>query len=165
MDERAKVKIFKREYIWVFFWKFSVVSDCFGLLRNRSVCFGCFDKGSKHRNKPKYFIFGFTKQTETKAKQILFRFVSVRTENYFCLFRGHPSSIPASVGTVESEGRQMKQCWILYDQKEKNPPKKYYINISRGHYLPCNTYCLVLACIKATIHIRPLRFCHDLANI
>ncbi len=38
-------------------------------------------------------------------------------------------------------------------------------NISRGHYLPCNTYCLVLACIKATIHIRPLRFCHDLANI
>ena len=38
-------------------------------------------------------------------------------------------------------------------------------NISRGHYLPCNTYCLVLACIKATIHVRPLRFCHDLANI
>jgi hypothetical protein len=26
---------------------------------------------------------------------------------------------------VESEGRQMKQCWILYEQKEKNPPKKY----------------------------------------
>ncbi len=38
-------------------------------------------------------------------------------------------------------------------------------NISRGHYLPCSTYCLVLACIKATIYIRPLRFCHDLANI
>ena len=38
-------------------------------------------------------------------------------------------------------------------------------NISRGHYLPCNTYCLVLACIKATIHIKPLRFCHDLSNI
>ncbi len=33
-------------------------------------------------------------------------------------------SIPASVGTVESEGRQMKQCWILYEQKEKNPPQK-----------------------------------------
>jgi hypothetical protein len=33
-------------------------------------------------------------------------------------------SIPASVGTVESEGRQMKQCWILYEQKEKNSPKK-----------------------------------------
>ncbi len=83
-------KQFKREYIWVFFGKFRVVSVCFGLLRNSSVCFGCFDIGSKHRNKPKLFVIGFTKQTETNAKQILFRFVSVRTENYFCLFRGHP---------------------------------------------------------------------------
>ncbi len=72
----------------MFFFVFLV---CFGLLRNSSVCFGCFDIGSKHRNKPKFFIFGFTKQTETNAKQILFRFVSVRTEIYFCLFRGHPS--------------------------------------------------------------------------
>ncbi len=32
-------------------------------------------------------------------------------------------SIPASVGTVESEGRQMKQFWILYDKKEKIPQK------------------------------------------
>jgi hypothetical protein len=79
-------KQFKREYIWVFFRKFRVVSVCFGLLRNSSVCFGCFDIGSKHRNKPKLFVIGFTKQTETNAKQILFRFVSVRTENYFCLF-------------------------------------------------------------------------------
>jgi hypothetical protein len=84
-------KQFKREYIWVFFKKFRVVSVCFGLLRNSSVCFGCFDIGSKHRNKPKLFAFGFTKQTETNAKQILFRFVSVRTEIYFCLFRGHPN--------------------------------------------------------------------------
>jgi hypothetical protein len=75
-------KQFKREYIWVFFRKFWVVSVCFGLLRNRSVCFGCFDIGSKHQNKPKFFVFGFTKQTETDL-------VSVRTEIYFCLFRGH----------------------------------------------------------------------------
>jgi hypothetical protein len=33
------------------------------------------------------------KQTETNPKQILFRFVSVRTEIYFCLFRGHPRSV------------------------------------------------------------------------
>jgi len=84
-------KQFKREYIWIFSRKFRVVSVCFGLLRNSSVCFGCFDIGSKHRNKPKLLVFGFTKQTETNAKQILFRFVSVRTENYFCLFRGHPN--------------------------------------------------------------------------
>ncbi len=70
-------KQFKREYIWVFFIKFRVVSVCFGLLRNSSVCFGCFDIGSKHRNKQKFLVFGFTKQTETNAKQILFRFVSV----------------------------------------------------------------------------------------
>jgi hypothetical protein len=87
-------KQFKREYIWVFFRKCRVVSVCFGLLRNRSVCFGCFDKGSKHRNKPKFFVCCFTKQTETNAKQILFRFVSVRTEIYFCLFRGHPTCKP-----------------------------------------------------------------------
>ncbi len=34
------------------------------------------------------------KQTETNAKQILFRFV--RTEIYFCLFRGQPSQAKAS---------------------------------------------------------------------
>ncbi len=31
-------------------------------------------------------------------------------------------TIPAFVGTVESEGQQMKQCWIEY---EKKSPKKY----------------------------------------
>ncbi len=35
-------------------------------------------------------FFGFTKQTETNAKQILFRFVSVRTEKLYFSFRGHP---------------------------------------------------------------------------
>jgi hypothetical protein len=100
MDEKTKVRIFKREYIWVFFRKFRVVSVCFGLLRNSSVSFGCFDMGSKHRNKPKYFVFGFTKQTETNAKQILFRFVSIGTEIYFCLFRGHPTDIPAGDGKI-----------------------------------------------------------------
>jgi hypothetical protein len=34
---------FKGEYIWEFFCKFRVVSVCFGLLGNRSVCFSCFD--------------------------------------------------------------------------------------------------------------------------
>jgi hypothetical protein len=97
-------KQFKREYIWVFFRKFRVVSVCFGLLQNSSVCFGCFATGigSKHRNKPKLFGIGFTKQTETNAKQILFRLVSVRTENYFCLFRGHPN--PGGPKTCGSGG-------------------------------------------------------------
>jgi hypothetical protein len=34
-------------------------------------------------------------------------------------------SIPAMVGTEESEGQQMKQCRIQYEKKTKNPPKKY----------------------------------------
>ncbi len=41
-------KQFKIEYIWVFFRKFRVVLVYFGLLRNSSVCFGCFDIVSKH---------------------------------------------------------------------------------------------------------------------
>jgi hypothetical protein len=37
------------------------------------------------------FCFWFNETTETKPKQIMFRFVSVRTENIFVLFRGHPT--------------------------------------------------------------------------
>ncbi len=77
---------------------FGNFSENLELFRFVSVCyetdlffFGCFDIGSKHWNKLKFFLFGFTKQTETNAKQILFRFVSVRTKIYFCLFRGHPN--------------------------------------------------------------------------
>ncbi len=32
--------------------------------------------------------------------------------------------IPASVGTVESEGRQMIQCWIKYEEKAQKIPQK-----------------------------------------
>ncbi len=31
-------------------------------------------------------------------------------------------SFLASSDTVESEGRQMKQCWIQYIKNQKNPP-------------------------------------------
>ncbi len=79
-------KQFERDYIWVIFRKFWVVLFCFGLLWNSSVCFSCFDIGSKHQNKPKFLVFGFTKQTETNPKQILFRFVSVGTEFIFVCF-------------------------------------------------------------------------------
>ncbi len=41
-------------------------------------------------------------------------------------------SIPASVGTVESEGRPMKQCWIKYEKKKKIPPKNIKIKILGG---------------------------------
>ena len=60
-------------YIWVFFRKFMC---CFGFLRNRSVCFGCFDIGSKHRNKPKICCFWFHETnrntTETDLVSVCF---------------------------------------------------------------------------------------------
>ncbi len=60
----------KIESIWIFFRKFRA---CFGLLRfvTKQIClfWGCFDIGSKHRNKPKFFVFGFTKQTETNRNK------------------------------------------------------------------------------------------------
>ncbi len=68
-------KQFDRGHILVFFGKFRVVSVCFETV--------LFVSGSKHRNKPKSSVFGFTKQTETQPKQILFWFVSVRTEIFF----------------------------------------------------------------------------------
>jgi hypothetical protein len=37
-------------------------------------------------------------------------------------------SIPASSGTVESEGRQIKQCWISYIKKIKKSPCKNQIH-------------------------------------
>jgi hypothetical protein len=52
--------------------------DCFGSLRNSSVCFGCFDIGSKHRNKPKKIFFLVSqnkpKQTRNRSCFGLFRF-------------------------------------------------------------------------------------------
>ncbi len=35
-------------------------------------------------------------------------------------------SIPASVDTVDSEGRQMKQCWIQYEKKIKKSLQKIF---------------------------------------
>ncbi len=72
-NRRPTETVWKRAYLDIF-RKFRVVS----------VCFGCFDIVSKQQNKLKQtefflFNFGFTKQTETQPKQILFRFVWVRT--------------------------------------------------------------------------------------
>jgi hypothetical protein len=49
--------------------------------------YGCF---SLFRNKSKIFVFGFTKQTETQAKQILFRFVTRLGPKFFCFVSRTP---------------------------------------------------------------------------
>ncbi len=71
-----------REYIWEFFKKFRVVSVCFGLLRNRSDCFGCFDIGSKQQTKPKVFFL----VSQNKPKQ-------TRNRSCFGLFQFEPKLI------------------------------------------------------------------------
>jgi hypothetical protein len=86
-------ELFAVQYILEFFFCF-VFFRFSGLFRNRCVCFGCFETDPKHRNKPKQtekMFISFAKQAENQPKQIEFRFVSVRTEKFFCLLRGHPT--------------------------------------------------------------------------
>ncbi len=64
----------------------SVFGDFFGLFWKSSGCFGCFNTGPKHQNKP---FVGLPKQTEKQPKQIEFRF---ELKNW--LFQRHTSSSP-----------------------------------------------------------------------
>ena len=77
---------FKRKLLGIF-RKFRIVSVRFETVLFVSVVSIKVRNTETNRN----FFFGFTKQTETNAKQILFRFVSVRTEKFYFSFRGHPS--------------------------------------------------------------------------
>ncbi len=70
------------------FWFVSKQFCLFQLFRYR---FETPKQTKTNRNKPKLFVFGFTKQTETQPKQLLFWFVSVKTEKFVCLLRGHPT--------------------------------------------------------------------------
>jgi hypothetical protein len=79
-------KMFDKDHILVFSENSALFRFVFGLIRNSSVCFGCFDIGSKHRNKPKILVFGFTKQTETQPKQILFRLFRFEPKIFFFRF-------------------------------------------------------------------------------
>jgi hypothetical protein len=56
---------------------FSEHSELFRFVPKQFVCFGCFDIGSKHRNKPKKKIVGSRnkpKQTRNRSCFGLFRF-------------------------------------------------------------------------------------------
>jgi hypothetical protein len=69
---------------------FKKIPDCFGSFRNSSVCFGCFDIGSKHRNKPKKIFFGFTKQTETLRETDLVSVCFGSNRNFFSFISRTP---------------------------------------------------------------------------
>jgi hypothetical protein len=47
------------------------------------------------------------KQTEKQPKQVEFRFVSVRTENLFYLFRGHPKPGAKHPAAVHQDGQSL----------------------------------------------------------
>jgi hypothetical protein len=70
---------------------FSFFSVCFETDVFVSVVSKRIRNTETNQNKPTNFVISFAKQTENQPKQIEFRFVSVRTENIFCLFRGHPN--------------------------------------------------------------------------
>ncbi len=88
-------KQFYREDILVFFRKFMVVSVCFETVLFVSVVSIKVRNTETKRNKPKQtdiVCFWFHETNRNTTKQILFRFVSVHTKNFFGLFRGHPST-------------------------------------------------------------------------
>ncbi len=93
------------EHILVFFRKFWIVSVRFETVLFVSVVSIKVRNTETNRKKK---ILGFTKQTETNAKQILFRFVSVRTEIYICLFRGHPIC-----GAWRERRRRRRNAFVL----------------------------------------------------
>ncbi len=72
-------KQFKREYICEFFRKFRVVLVCFGY-------------GFETLKQTEFFLFGFTKQTETNAKQILFSVCFGSKQNLFLFVSRTPYS-------------------------------------------------------------------------
>ncbi len=90
-NQEKKLAVSRASLIVNVFWRF------FGLFRQSSICFGCFNTDLKHKNKPKKMFFGFARQTEKQPKQIEFRFVSVWTVKKLIVLRT-PYSGPTVTG-------------------------------------------------------------------
>ncbi len=103
-------------------------------------------------------MFGFTKQTETNAKQILFRFVSVRTEIYFCLFRGHPTCDLPGVPDVPVNvllGRAI-DVEIMVNHRQACPDSgllRSEEGVLWQVHIVYVVELLVLACVKVLCHV------------
>ncbi len=115
-------------------FKDTLIEICF--LEIFSVCFGCFDTGSKHRNNPrkKFVWFRARNWKTTKTDWVSVRFGSSRKKMW--LFRGHPthrSSLPEKVqrlcmplrstylkvepGKSEESARILQESSLLLDLK------------------------------------------------
>jgi hypothetical protein len=57
-----------------------------------SVCFGCFDNGPKHKNKPKKKLFGFAKnKPKNNRNRLIFGMFWFEPRKKKLLFRGPPN--------------------------------------------------------------------------
>ncbi len=79
-------KQFKREYIWVFFGKFRVVSICFGLFTKQFCLFRLFRYRFETPKQTEIFCFWFHETNRNKPKQ-------TRNRSCFGLFRFGPKII------------------------------------------------------------------------
>jgi len=105
---------------------FSEHSGLFRFVSKQFCLFRLFQYRFKTPKQTENFFFGFTKQTETNAKQILFRFVSVRTEIFYFSFRGHPSHDTNNRATTRRRGLIFKfyMYSFTYDSQEGPECKK-----------------------------------------
>jgi hypothetical protein len=91
-----------------------------------SVCFGCFDIGLEHQNKPKNF-FGVSQKNEKQPKQIEFRFASVRIE------KKKLTVSRTFFGDFFGLFRQSSVCFSCFNTgpKHRNKPKKMFFSFAK----------------------------------
>jgi hypothetical protein len=122
---------------------FLVFSENLGLFRFVSKQF-CLFQFFRYRfetpKQTKIFVFGFTKQIVTQPKQILFRFVSIRTEIFFCLFRGHPCK--ESIATLHPFGPIEGHKWF-----SRFPANRFaFISFGNIQFLPPHAFEISRSC-------------------
>jgi hypothetical protein len=80
---RNKQKTNRNSLIESIFWYFYENLELFRVVSKQFYLFRLFRYRFETPKQAEIFVFGFTEQTETKPKQILFRFVLVQTEIVF----------------------------------------------------------------------------------
>jgi hypothetical protein len=78
-------------YSFLFYFILPCTGFVFGLFRNKSVCFGCFETDPKHRNKPKKYFWVSRNKPKINRNRFCFGLFWCEPKK-ICLFRGHPTS-------------------------------------------------------------------------
>ncbi len=117
-----KQKTNRNSLIESIFWYFSENVGLFRFVSKQFCLFRLFRYRFETPKQAKFFSFSFMKQTETQAKQIVFWFVSIRTEFFFYCFedtlvksieRLHvgPKHWTGGWGERGKEDRKQKKLW------------------------------------------------------